>query len=74
MALVRQRRGEANRLGFAVQLCLLRFPGYALGNDLAMPDPVIQWVARQIRVNASTWANYGERDTTRREHLPELRA
>lgn len=74
MALVRQRRGEANRLGFAVQLCLLRFPGYARGNDLAVPDPVIQWVARQIRANASAWANYGERDTTRREHLLELRA
>lgn len=64
MALVRQRRGEANRLGFAVQLCLLRFPGYALGNDLAVPDPIIQWVARQIRVDAGAWANYGERDTT----------
>jgi TnpA family transposase len=74
MALVRQRRGEANRLGFAVQLCVLRFPGYALGNDLAVPDPVIQWVARQIRADAGAWANYGERDTTRREHLLELRA
>jgi len=26
VALVRQRRGNANRLGFAVQLCLLRYP------------------------------------------------
>ncbi len=26
-SLVRQRRGEANRLGFAIQLCLLRYPG-----------------------------------------------
>ena len=27
LALVSQRHGPANRLGFAVQLCYLRFPG-----------------------------------------------
>lgn len=73
-ALIRQRRGDANRLGFAVQLCLLRYPGYALASDLAVAEPVIQWVARQVRVESSAWARYGERDETRREHLQELRA
>ncbi len=47
VALIRQRRGDANRLGFAVQLCLLRYPGYALASDLAVAEPLIQWVARQ---------------------------
>ena len=35
---------------------------------------LIQWVARQVRVETSAWAKYGERDETRREHLQELRA
>ena len=30
-SLIQQRRGEANRLGFAVQLCLLRYPGFFWG-------------------------------------------
>ncbi len=74
VALIRQRRGDANRLGFAVQLCLLRYPGYALASDLAVAEPLIQWVARQVRVENNAWAKYGERDETRREHLQELRA
>jgi TnpA family transposase len=74
LSLIRQRRGDANRLGFAVQLCLLRYPGYAMGGKITVPEPVIQWIASQIRADASAWAGYGERDETRREHFQELRA
>lgn len=49
LSLIRQRRGDANRLGFAVQLCLLRYPGYALGTDSELPEPVILWVAKQVQ-------------------------
>ena len=30
LSLIRQRRGNANRFGFAMQLCLLRYPGHPL--------------------------------------------
>jgi len=73
LALVRQRRGEANRLGFAVQLCLLRFPGIALGPDTEVPDPLIEWIARQVRSTPESGPKYGERQETRREHMMELR-
>ncbi|MCP1489828.1 TnpA family transposase [Pseudomonas fluorescens] len=68
LSLIRQRRGDANRLGFAVQLCLLRYPGYALARDSVLPDPVIDWVARQAQAAPESWGKYGERDVTRREH------
>jgi len=73
LSLIRQRRGDANRLGFAVQLCLLRYPGYALAVDMPVPNPMIQWISRQIQSDPATWPQYGVRDQTRREHFQELR-
>lgn len=73
-SLIRQRRGDANRLGVAVQLCLLRYPGYALASNMPVPDPVIGWIARQICSDATAWPQYGARDETRREHFQEIRA
>ncbi len=71
LSLIRQRRGEPT--ASAVQLCLLRYPGYALGTDSELPEPVILWVAKQVQAEPASWAKYGERDVTRREHAQELR-
>lgn len=74
LALIRQRRGDANRLGFAVQLCLLRYPGQVLSVDVAVPFPLLQWIGRQLRIDPVCWPQYAAREETRREHLLELRA
>ncbi|MHB1180412.1 MAG: Tn3 family transposase [Sulfuricella sp.] len=74
LSLIRQRRGDANRLGFAVQLCLLRYPGHGLPVDAALPSAFVPWVARQLRIDTACWPQYSEREETRREHLLELRA
>ena len=74
LSLIGQRRGDANRLGVAVQLCLLRFPGQGLLPDAAVPVPLVQWIARQLRTDPGCWPQYAEREETRREHLLELRA
>jgi TnpA family transposase len=55
LSLIRQRRGDANRLGVAVQLCLLRFPGQGLLPDAAVPMPLLQWIGRQLRIDPSCW-------------------
>ncbi len=73
-ALIRLRRGDANRLGFAVQLCLLRYPGHALAPDRDVPDVLIRWVASELWLDTTVWKDYGERAETRREHLLTLRA
>ena len=74
LALIRLRRGDANRFGFAVQLCLLRYPGHALAADREVSDVLIRWVAAELRLDTAVWKDYGKRAETRREHLLTLRA
>ena len=73
-ALVRQRRGDGNRLGFGVQLSLLRFPGQVLAIDASPPAPLLQWLGGYLGIDPASWQEYAAREETRREHLLELRA
>jgi hypothetical protein len=45
--LVAERRRDANRIGFAVQLALLRYPGIALAQLEQPVEPLVQWLATQ---------------------------
>ncbi len=74
LSLIRQRRGDANRFGVAVQMCLLRFPGQGLLTDSIVPASLLQLIGRQLRTDPACWPKYAEREETRREHLLELRA
>jgi hypothetical protein len=72
LSIIRQHRGAANRLGFAVQLCYLRFPGIILGIDQSPFPPLLKQAADQLKVQVESWDEYGLREQTRREHLIEL--
>jgi TnpA family transposase len=74
MALIRQRRRLANRLGFAVNLAYLRFPGRALGVEETPPADMLAFVAAQVGCEAAEFAGYARREETRWEHLGELQA
>jgi TnpA family transposase len=74
LSLIRQRRGPANRLGFAVQLCYMRYPGVMLAVDVEPFPSLLSLVAKQLKVPAETWTDYGQRAETRREHLLELQS
>jgi len=74
LSIIRQRRGNHNRLGFAVQLCYLRYPGFALPTDAEPAAPLLAVVGRQLRIEPNSWPQYAQRPETRREHLAELQA
>lgn len=72
LALIRMKRRSINRLGFAVQLCLLRYPGLGMGPAEQPPEALIAFVADQIAVPSAVFTDYAQRDQTRREHAVEL--
>lgn len=74
LSVIRQRRGNHNRLGFAVQLCYLRYPGFALPTDAEPPPELLALVGRQLHIEPDVWPQYAQRAQTRREHLAELQA
>lgn len=68
----RRRRGH-NRLGFAVQLALLKYPGRTLSDVGVVPLRLINYVAVQLGIEASLFTQYGLRENTLYEHLGEIR-
>jgi TnpA family transposase len=70
--LVDKKRAGANRLGFALLMCVMRFPGRILDVGETPPADVLAFVAEQVAVPASELAAYRSRPTNRREHVAEL--
>lgn len=74
LALARRHRRAHNRLGFAVQLALVRDLGRPLRPDEALPGTVVEAVADQLGVEPAVFELYARRDGTRREHAGEIAA
>ncbi|TMQ03511.1 MAG: DUF4158 domain-containing protein [Deltaproteobacteria bacterium] len=71
LALIRRRRGDANRLGFALQLCTLRFLGFMPDDFTVPPASVAAFLARQLDVSPLALDEYAHREQTRSDHLTE---
>ena len=74
LSIIRQHRGGSNRLGFAVLLCYMRYPGIVLAVDSEPFAPLLRLAASQLKVSPDVWCSYGQRAETRREHLLELQS
>ena len=70
---IEARRRPRNKLGFALQLCVLRYPGRLLAPGEFVPPPVVEFIGRQLDLDGYELADYAVRSETRHEHLAELR-
>nr|WP_306419865.1 DUF4158 domain-containing protein [Streptomyces capoamus] len=67
--LIALRRTEHHRLGFALQMCTVRYVGLFLEDPLAVPWPVIEHLAVQLGIEDTSVAKrYTERRQTLYDH------
>ena len=71
---VAQRRGNHNRLGFAVLLCYLKHPGRVLEFQEEPSQQLLKYLSEQLNIPVESWGHYARRPTTRREHLLEIQS
>ncbi|MGA8761188.1 MAG: Tn3 family transposase [Stellaceae bacterium] len=70
---IHRRRRDRNRLGFALQLCALRYPGRLLRSGELIPAEALRFVADQVDATPEALAAYAARFQTRYEQLDALR-
>jgi TnpA family transposase len=70
LMIIKQRRGVENRLGFAVQLCYMRYPGFSMPDNPS--EKVIEYAATQLDISSIFFDDYGKRKNTIYDHSVEL--
>jgi TnpA family transposase len=73
LAAVGRRRRNHNQLGFALQLCVLRYPGRLLRPGELIPESALRFVADQLGTTPEALTTYAVRFQTRYEQLGILR-
>ena len=71
---IQRQRGDPNRLGFALQLCALRYLGFAPDDSSTAPPAAVRFIAGQLDLAPDAIQNYGRRLHTRTEHLLQVQA
>jgi len=70
---INDRRRSENRIGFALQLCALRYPGRLLSSDEVIPEKVLRFIAAQLGLTGEDILPYATRRQTRQQHLHSIR-
>ena len=69
---IHQRRRPENRIGFALQLCALRYPGRLLQPGELVPLQILRFLGAQLGLPEEALLDYARRRQTRYQHSAEL--
>lgn len=69
-----RRRRPENRIGFALQLCALRYPGRMLVPGEVIPLAVSAFLGAQLGITGDALIRYAVRRQTRQQHMEVLRS
>jgi TnpA family transposase len=69
-----RRRRPENRIGFALQLCALRYPGRMLAPGEMIPIAVSTFLGAQLGIAGDALVRYAVRRQTRQQHMDVLRS
>ena len=69
---IRVRRRPETRIGFALQLCALRYPGRLLSSGETIPDQVLAFIGAQLGLTGDALLAYAARRQTRQQHLKAI--
>ena len=72
LKIISSKRRNSNQLGFAVQLCLCRYPGFLPDNLSIIPISLITFISKQLGLMHEDFKNYSLREATLYEHRAEL--
>jgi hypothetical protein len=72
LAAIRRRRGDHNRLGHALMLCYLRYPGRPLRAGERPPRSLLLFIAEQIDAVPEAIEDYLAEERNRRRHAAQL--
>lgn len=53
-------RSDTSRLGFAIQICVLRYKGWPLNYINSVPNAIVFYIAEQLRISADSFNLYWE--------------
>ncbi len=66
-------RGSHNKIGFALQLGILRHKGWTLKNSTVIPKSILEFVCKQLNIKQMEYHYYFQVPQTNTNHLDEIR-